>query len=51
MFRNILNMIHGAADMDFRDASILVEKCVNSDTEFLETLKQIGTIPESISHE
>lgn len=37
--------------MKFEDASILLENCVNADTNFVGTLKQIGTIPEWIAHD
>ena len=51
MFRDILDTINAAANMNFEDASARVEECINLDTEFIETLKQIGTIPESLEHD
>lgn len=35
----------------FEDASTLLERCVNTDEDFIGTLKQIGTIPECIAHD
>ncbi len=37
--------------MNFEDASIMLENCINADTTFVETLKQIGTIPEFLAHD
>lgn len=51
MYRDILSAIKIAADMNFEDASIMLENCVNRDTSFIDTIKQIGTIPESIAHD
>lgn len=51
MYTDILETISNAAGMNFEDASIRVENCINADTAFVETLKQIGTIPESIAHD
>ncbi len=51
MYKDILNIVKIANSMNFEDACVLIENCVNSDTEFIETLKQIGTIPEFIAHD
>jgi len=51
MYTDILNVISNAVDMNFEDASIMLENCINADAAFVETLKQIGTIPESIVHD
>lgn len=53
MYTDILSTIKTAADMGlrFEDASTLLERCVNTDEDFIGTLKQIGTIPECIAHD
>lgn len=51
MYTDILGAISDAASMNFEDASIMLENCVNKDTTFVETLKQIGTIPEFLAHD
>lgn len=51
MYTNILNVINDASNMNFEDASLMLENCINKDTTFVETLKQIGTIPESLAHD
>lgn len=51
MFKDILSTIKTAATINFEDGSILLEECVNRDTDFVNTLKQIGTIPEFIAHD
>ena len=51
MYKDILDTIQVAAAMNFEEASALLEDCVNADTDFIGTLKQIGTIPESIAHD
>ncbi len=51
MFTDILANIRTTADVSFEQASLLIEQCVNNDDDFLETLKQIGTIPEFIEHD
>ena len=51
MYTDILRTIKTAAQMRFEDASALLENCVREDTAFVETLKQIGTIPESLAHD
>lgn len=51
MYKDLLDTIRAVSTMKFEDASILLENCVNADTNFVETLKQIGTIPEWIAHD
>lgn len=51
MYKDLLDTIREASTMKFEDASILLENCVNADTNFVGTLKQIGTIPEWIAHD
>lgn len=51
MYTDILGAIRDAASLNFEDASIMLENCVNRDTTFVETLKQIGTIPEFLAHD
>lgn len=51
MYTDILGAISNAASMNFEDASALLENCVNEDATFVETLKQIGTIPEFFEHD
>lgn len=51
MYSDILDAIRAAAAINFEDASRVIENCVNSDTTFVDTLRQIGTIPESIEHD
>lgn len=51
MYKDILDTIRTAKDMSFEAASAIIETCINEDTDFLGTLKQIGIIPESIEHD
>lgn len=51
MYADILRAIDVAASMSFEDASVMLENCINADTSFVETLKQIGTIPEFLAHD
>lgn len=51
MYADILRAIGVAASMSFEDASVMLENCINADTSFVETLKQIGTIPEFLAHD
>lgn len=51
MYADILNAINEASGMSFEDASIMLENCIDADTIFIETLKQIGTIPEFLAHD
>lgn len=51
MYADILNAINEASGMSFEDASIMLENCIDADTMFIETLKQIGTIPEFLAHD
>ena len=51
MYTDILNIIRNASSINFEDASLMLERCIDEDTSFIETLKQIGTIPEFIEHD
>ncbi len=51
MYVDILNKIKSVREMNFEDAALELEKFINSDNNFIETLKQIGTIPEFIVHD
>lgn len=51
MYYTVLEAIKLAATMDFEKASEYLEEVVNSDKEFVDTLRQIGTIPEAIAHD
>ena len=51
MYTDILKAIYTAADMNFEEASIMLESCVNADDSFIDTIRQIGTIPESFAHD
>lgn len=51
MYQDILRIIHSSADMNFEDAASRLQNCIDADTNFLETLRQIETIPESIAHD
>ena len=51
MFEEILSIIKNSADKNFDEVCLILEKCVNSSSDFVETLKQIGIIPESILHD
>ena len=51
MYNDILVMIQSASDKDFETASNLLEEYIVDDTDFIGTLKQIGTIPETIIHD
>lgn len=51
MYTDILDAINAAVDMNFEDASIILENCINTDISFTETLRQIGTIPEFLEHD
>ena len=51
MYNDILEMIQSASDKEFETASKLLEEYIVDDTDFIGTLKQIGTIPETIIHD
>jgi hypothetical protein len=51
MYSDIVALIQAVAHMDFEEASSALEEYINTEPQFLETLKQIGTIPESIAHD
>jgi len=51
MFNEILNIIESSSGKNFDDVSSLLEISVNNSRNFLEILKQIEIIPESITHD
>lgn len=51
MYQDLLGAIKAAAKLNFDCASSMLENYINSEPEFLEVLKHIGTIPESIAHD
>lgn len=51
MFQKLLEKICALADSDFVSASTELEKYIDECSGFVDVLKQIGTIPESIEHD
>ncbi|MBQ7168852.1 MAG: HindIII family type II restriction endonuclease [Synergistaceae bacterium] len=51
MFSDILGVIRDSEDRNFDETCGMLEACVNSDKAFIDTLRQIGIIPESIAHD
>lgn len=51
MFSEILSIIYNAGGTDFEKSCNLLENCINSDSDFTGTLRQIGIIPENIAHD
>lgn len=51
MFQDLLNIILSSAEKDFDEVSAQLQRCVYSDANFVETIRQIGIIPESIAHD
>lgn len=51
MFDKIIEMINTSAAKNFNEACETLEQYVNSDKKFIDTLTQIGTIPESFAHD
>ena len=52
MFDNLLNeIVRMSRELKFDDASLEVEKIVDVSDDFIDILKQIGTIPECIEHD
>ena len=51
MFKDILEIIKNSADKNFDEVCTSLEECINFDKNFINTLRQIGTIPESITHD
>lgn len=51
MFSEILAIIYNSSAQSFDKACALLEDCVNSSTDFIGTLRQIGIIPERIPHD
>lgn len=51
MFNDILKIIDSSKGRNFYDVCGLLEALISSDKNFNDILRQIGTIPESISHD
>lgn len=51
MFSTILSIINNGEDKNFDDTCRRLEKCINSGKNFIDTLRQIEIIPESIPHD
>ena len=51
MFSTILSIIHNSEGKNFDDTCRMLEKCINSGKSFINTLRQIEIIPESIPHD
>ena len=51
MFKDILEIINNSRDKNFDEVCTSLEEYINSDKNFMDTLRQIGTIPEAISHD
>ena len=51
MFREILSIIRKSSSHNFDDACAMLEECINSASDFVGTLRQIGIIPESLTHD
>lgn len=48
MFNEILTIIKNSAYKNFDEVSFMLEKCVNSESNFTGALSQVGIIPENI---
>ena len=51
MFNEILSIIKNASCKSFEDISESLEDCINSGVNFVDVLRQIGIMPEFISHD
>ena len=51
MFNEILSIINKSDGAGFEESCVLLEECINYDSDFIGTLRQIGIIPESIAHD
>ena len=51
MFSDILEIIENSEGRNFYEICEMLKDCVNLDTDFLNTLRQIGIIPECIAHD
>ncbi len=51
MFNKILSIVHNSDSTGFEESCFLLEDCINSDTDFTGTLRQICIIPENIAHD
>ena len=51
MFNEILKIINSSAYKNFDEVCASLNKCINSEKNFIEVLRQIGTIPEAITYD
>ncbi|MBQ7577022.1 MAG: HindIII family type II restriction endonuclease [Synergistaceae bacterium] len=51
MFNDIIAIINNSGAKTFDELSNELEICINSDKDFIDILRQIGIIPESIAHD
>lgn len=51
MFNDILGIIRDSEDRNFYETCGILESRINSDGDFIDTLRQIGIIPEFIAHD
>lgn len=51
MYSDIIQTVMNTRTLNFDEASEKIIKCVDADKDFLNTLRQIGTIPECIYHD
>lgn len=51
MFNEILSIINKSDGAGFEESCVLLEECINSDSDFIGTLRHIGIIPESIAYD
>lgn len=51
MFNGILEIINNSKSKNFYDTCKELEACINTDGDFINTLRQIGVIPEAITHD
>lgn len=51
MYKDILEIIEKSGKSDFEEITKELEDCINTDENFIETLRQIGAIPEFIVHD
>ncbi|MDY3879739.1 MAG: HindIII family type II restriction endonuclease [Desulfovibrio piger] len=51
MYKDILEIIEKSGKSNFEEIAKELEDCINTDENFIETLRQIGAIPEFIVHD
>lgn len=51
MYVDIMNSLYAVVNKDFHEAAEILIKAVNDDIDFINTLWQIGVIPEAIEHD